>query len=513
VDSGEHEGRDPIEHRVATKAARRHLHPVISGLVVTLGGQVLVALGAVLLYRLIAQRNGTEGFASYSLAKQFVNLLFPVVTVGLVGGLPRSIALARSKPDAPGPEAFLAAATAICGLAAGVAALIAVAFPGVAADVFFGGKATRSLVAAASALLLATTAFYVAYGYFRGQLRLGVANGLQVVGVGLIPPAILLAGHGLDIPELVVLMAVGLGVASLGLIAAPLLRGIRGGWGQVKAASRSLLDYGGRRVPGEIAQVGLFALVPVLASHVTSLTNVAYLAAALQVVGILAVALNPIGIVLLPSIAERWEADAQSTSEHVGVLAGFAAHAAIFATSQLLPLAGVALVAWLGSNFDGAESLVRVTLLSVGPFVFYLTMRSSLDAVAVRSYNTRSNLAGLLAFVAVAATLLGFDAVSPAFAVAWAFAAGVLVQGTLTLVFVRSIFRVPLAAYALEPALALGIAAGALAWAAMPLIDDSSVPLVALIATELVIGAAYVGGLAVAGAGWITLLRERGAVR
>jgi O-antigen/teichoic acid export membrane protein len=512
VEAAEQEGRDPTEPRSGSDTTRRRLHPVISGLATTLAGQVLVALGTVLLYRLIAQRAGTDGFASFSLAKQFVNLLFPVVTVGLVGGLPRSIALARGKPDMPGEDSLLAAAAGICAAAAGIAAAIAIAFPDVAAEVFFGGEASRSLVASAAALLVATTAFYVAYGYFRGRLQLVTANGLQVVGVGIVPPAILLAVHGLSIPDLIALMALGLAIASLGPIAVPLFRGlVRGGSRQIRAATRSLLDYGGRRVPGEMAQVGLFALVPVLASHVTSLTNVAYLAASLQVVAMLVVALNPIGIVLLPSIAERWEVDPQGTSEHVGILAGFATHAAIFSVCQLLPLGGIALVAWLGSSFEDAEALVRVTLLGVGPFVFYLTMRSSLDAVAVRSYNTRSNLAGLFAFIVVASTLLGFDLCDPAFAVAWAFASGVLVQGTMTLVFVRMAFRVPLAAYALGPALGLGAVSGLLALAARPLIEDSSVPVLMLLAVELVLGVAYVAGLAAARAGWIRLLRERGA--
>jgi hypothetical protein len=85
----------------------------------------------------------------------------------------------------------------------------------------------------------------------------------------------------------------------------------------------------------------------------------------------------------------------------------------------------------------------------------------------------------------------------------------VLTQGAMTLVFVRSVFRVPLAAYRLVPALALGVAAGLLALAARPLIDGSAVPVLVLLATELVLGALYVAGLAAAGAGWITLLRER----
>jgi hypothetical protein len=258
-----------------------------------------------------------------------------------------------------------------------------------------------------------------------------------------------------------------------------------------------------------MAQVGLFALVPVLASHVTTLTNVAFLAASLQLVGMLLVALNPIGIVLLPSIAERWEADPAGTAEHVGFLAGFAAHVGIFATCQLLPLSAVALVAWLGTSFQHADALVRVTLLGVGPFVFYLTMRSSLDAVSVRSYNTRSNLAGLLAFIVVATVLLVPDLVDPAFAVAWSFVAGVLVQGAMTLVFVQRVFRVPLRDYALAPALVLGVVTGLLGLAARPLIEDSSIPVLLLIAAELVLGGLYVAGLAAARAGWIGLLRER----
>ena len=74
---------------------RRRLHPVLAGVALTLGGQVAVALCTLLLYRLLVQRLGTSGFASFSLGKQAVSLLFPVVTVGLVGGLPRAMALAR----------------------------------------------------------------------------------------------------------------------------------------------------------------------------------------------------------------------------------------------------------------------------------------------------------------------------------------------------------------------------------------------------------------------------------
>lgn len=509
--TGDHVGEDPTGGRAAAPGASR-VHPVIAGLGITLGGQLLVALGTVLLYRLIAQRMGTEGFASFSLAKQAVTLLFPVVTVGLVGGLPRALALTR-RGEGPRPEELLAAAAAICGTVAVAGAAIAVAIPGATAEVFFGGTASPALVRSAAGLLIATAAFHVAYGYFRGRQRLGVANLLQVLAAGLIPPLLLVLFPDLGVASLVALMALALGGLSLAFVLKPLARGLLAGRAGLERAGRPLLDYGGRRVPGEIAQVALFALVPVIAAHVTSLEQVAYLAAALQLVAMLAVALNPIGVVLLPSLAERWSVDPERTARQVGALAGFAAHVAIFAAIQLFVMAELALRLWLGPNFADAGALVRVTLLAAGPFIFYLSMRSSLDAVAVRSYNTRSNLAGLMAFILVASILLAVDGIQSAFAVAWAFAAGVCVQGFSTLAYVQRAFRVSLSAYAIVPALGLGLAAGAAAWLVRPVIEDAPAPLVLLIGAELLLAAGFFGGLGAARVEWIALLRARGLRR
>ena len=490
------------------RAGRRRLHPIVAGLALTLGGQVAVALCTVLLYRLIVERLGTEGFGAFSLGKQAVSLLFPVVTVGLVGGLPRAMALTRAGRG-PAPEALLGAALAICGTVALACALLAVALPGATSAAFFGGTADAQLVAAAAVLLVATALFHVAYGYFRGRLRLGAANLLQVLASGVAPVLLLLAVPDVGVDGLLASMGVVLGVLSLAWIGGPVVRAARAGRRALTTAGRGLLDYGARRVPGEIAQVGLFALVPVVASHVTGLTEVGFLAAALQLVAMLGVALNPIGVVLLPSFAERFEADPAGMRRQAGALAGFALHAAAFAAAQLLVFGGLVLEIWLGPEFEAAGSLARVTLLAAGPFVFYLVMRSSLDAVAVRSYNTRSNLAGLTTFAAIATVGLASDALDPAFAVAWAFAGGVTVQGAMTAVFVQRRFSVPTGDYAALPALALAALSGGAALALRPAIEGSGAPLVLLIAAEAVLSVLFLAGLLAVRAPWTGLLRTR----
>ncbi len=99
----------------------RRIAPFFRDLGVTVLAQAAVALGGLWLARLLAIRTGTDGFASYSLVKQAVNVFFPIVTVGLVGGLPRYLALPARGRD-PAPEGYLAAAALICGAATAVVA-------------------------------------------------------------------------------------------------------------------------------------------------------------------------------------------------------------------------------------------------------------------------------------------------------------------------------------------------------------------------------------------------------
>jgi O-antigen/teichoic acid export membrane protein len=484
------------------------MHPVLRAIRATLFAQLAVAAGTLLLLRLLAMGSGTEGFAAYSLVRQGVTLLSPVVTVGLVAGLPRSIALGRATAGAPPAQAYLAAATVICALAVVAGAGFAVLAPAVTASVLFGGSHATSLVAPFAALLCATAAFHLAYGYFRGRLQIGRCNALQVLGLGVLPPLLVVAIPGSDVETLVLAIALGLGVLSIGAMLVAVVRGAARR-SAVRSAARSLIAYGSRRVPGDLAQVGLFALVPVLAAHVTSLEHVAYLAAGVQIVAMLAVGLVPVGVVLLPTLAQTWVQDQARVARHVADLCGLAAHVALFAFIQLVLFADVAIRAWLGPPFEQAGTVVRVTVLGAPLFAYYLILRSSLDAVSVRSYNASSNIAGLAAFGGVAAILLSLELAQPAMCVAWAFSTGIAVQGLLTMHFVHRTFGIRRSDYSLATALPLGLLVAALGLATRPLIVDASPLLAWLAVLELGLGAAYFGGLWRARVPWARALALR----
>jgi hypothetical protein len=164
---------------------------------------------------------------------------------------------------------------------------------------------------------------------------------------------------------------------------------------------------------------------------------------------------------------------------------------------------------WLGSGFDDAGSVVRVTVAPAALFVIYLMLRSTLDAVEVRSYNSRNNIIALAVFAAVAGAFLGLDVADPVFCVAWAFCAGVTAQGVLTFLTVHRLFGLSGSEYLVRLVVPLGVATGFAGLAARPFIDGSGAELPLLLALELLLAAVYFGALVRARAGWVVLLSER----
>jgi O-antigen/teichoic acid export membrane protein len=497
-----------VEPQDEAQSSRR-VHPFLRDLSVTLAAQVGVALSGLLLYRLLAIHKGTDGFASYSLVKQSAGFLFPVVTVGLVGGLPRYLALPRGERS-PSSEAYVAAAALIIGTVTAIVALVAIVLSSQTAALLFGDSSREDLVWPFAALMAATSMFYVAYGYYRGLLRLRAAALLQVGGMAAIPPLVVLAFPDEPVDTLILRIAAITAALSLVAVGGPLLHAFRAAHRRrVEAAGRSLWDYGHRRVPGELAQLGLFVLVPVLAAHVGTLTDVAYITAGQQVLSMLSLAVLPLGLILLPSLAKMWEEDRERTSGYVAMLAAFACHVALFLSLQAVLFADIAVSLWLGPEFDDAASVVRVTVSPAALFVVYIMLRATLDAVAVKSYNSRNNLIAFAVLAVVAAVMLGLDVARPVMCVAWAFAAGVATQGILTFLTVHHLFGLKSGGYDLALALPLAALTAALGLAARPLIDDSSAALVLLLVLELALAAIFFGVLFWRRAPWTQMLANQ----
>jgi hypothetical protein len=164
---------------------------------------------------------------------------------------------------------------------------------------------------------------------------------------------------------------------------------------------------------------------------------------------------------------------------------------------------------WLGDAFAPAEPVIRVTALGTGAYVCYLCIRSALDAVAVKSYNSRNNVIALATSVATAAVLLELTSTRPVLAVAWGLTAGLLVQGALAFLTAREIFAIPGDRLHLALAASLGIAMAGVALAVRSEIEASPGGLIAIGVLEVGLVGVYLAGLLRGGVAWPRALLRR----
>jgi O-antigen/teichoic acid export membrane protein len=478
---------------------------------ITLLTQVAVALGGLFLYRLLAMKKGAGGMASYALVKQVTLFMLPAVMLGLQTGVPRYVALGREQRGAA--EGYLLSAFALTCLSTGVIATVLLISPTTTASVLFGDAKRTYLVTPLVLTLVATLAFEVTYGYYRGRARFVMVSAARALGVAAFPVVLLLVVPGKPIGHLISLMAAGALCACVLLAAVPVARALRHLRPRESLTrARTLLGYGARRIPGEYAGMILLTVPPVLAAHLAPLREVAWLTAGMYVITVITIAFNPVGVVFLPLLARLQKDDFETARRVVGRLAACALHIAMFVTPQLLLFADVAVRAWLGPDFDKASGVIRITVFPIALYVFVLVLRSALDAAAVKAYNSRNSAIALAVAATAAAISLGLDIGRPIMAIAASFALGIITLGALTLGSVHALYRIGTSEYAIRVSLALsaaGAGAGALVRVFVVGSDTTLPSILAVAALELCLAALYVLGLTKAGVKWPATIRDR----
>lgn len=477
---------------------------------ITIAAQVAVAVGGLLIYRLLSREKGTDGVAAYALVKQLVVFVWPLVMIGMQTAIPRYVALARDRAGAV--EAHLLAALWLTGAAAGAACAALLVAPSATAALLFGDADREELVVPLAAMLVATVMHEVTYGYFRGLSDFKIGNAVRVLTVAVFPVALLAAAGDEPIDTLIVLMAVGMAVVCVAVMAAPIARAVRAfSASATRVASGAMLDYGYRRIPGDVAAVVLFSVPAVLAAHFSDLEGVAFLTTGMYVLSMMAVAFQPIGLVFLPLLSRLCASDFDAARRYVRVLAACSIHIALFVTPQLVLFSDTAVRAWLGPAFDDAGTIIAITVSCAGLYAVNVILRSALDAALVTAHNSRNNVISLVVAAVLVSASLVADVADPLNCIAWSFAIGVFCSGFLTLFSVHRVFGLQVRDYAVPTALALALLTLA---AAIPVElavgdDDSLGSVLAIGALEVALAGLYLAGLVKAGVTWPQTIRNQ----
>ena len=204
------------------------------------------------------------------------------------------------------------------------------------------------------------------------------------------------------------------------------------------------MAYGFQRIPSILSQFILLAGVPILVAKISSLENVAYFNSSLSLLRLSLLVINPVGIVLLPTVARRM---AKGETERLGPEISGLIHIGLFVSLLsclwLFIYARVILQLWLGVVDDSGIFILRFTILAFPFYTIAGIARSPIDAASEKGYNSLIYGAAVLVLIVsfLAGRLIGIDSLISAIG---SFNLAYLVAGTGSFIVLKRFFTIKL---------------------------------------------------------------------
>ncbi|MFF5296402.1 hypothetical protein [Paractinoplanes globisporus] len=393
----------------------------------------LTLASGLLLFHLVARRAGVQGFAYYQVARGVVATVQPLALVGLVPALHRYLPRAGRRVRVLARQVFI--------LEVVLLNLLGFATIALADDVgrlfgIGGADEVRAVVVLAAGTCLCS----VAVAALRGCGAVGRSNIASLLGFGVLPLVAFGATAQIDV-FLALQGAALVAVACWGIASA----GPRGAEKR-PAGPRpappllTLLRYGIRRTPGDIALPGLFAFPTFFVAGVSrSSAEAGYVGFTTSAITLICSIFGMLTPVLLPRLSGHAH-DAAATGRGFGAdlahglkVLPFVAAGVAAAASVVLAVSATPVVEWfLGTDFDGADVVIRCGVPVSIPLAMFYAARPTIDALREAPV-TAALLVGSLV-VEVVATF-GAALVLPAWPAALAgFGAAAVLLGACTYV-------------------------------------------------------------------------------
>jgi PST family polysaccharide transporter/antigen flippase len=415
------------------------MQPIVRKILFTYFSQGIILIAFFYVYRLIGIYLGPEGVGKYSLIKQVIGVLSPLLLMGLGMGLPRYIAMARNKEQR---SAYIKSGWVVAVLI--FIFLIGInVYKGSFVKIFFGSIKYVHLVLPFSLFLTGFMIHSIVYSYFRGRLWINTFNFFQVINLALVPLIILIFFKDITIDKLITLIGIMTFVISL-VFSLFFFRELfmRVEKVQLRNSLKELFRYSIPRIPGSFILAGLFSLGPIFAVHFASIEEVGYLSVSQRLLSFAGAAIAPLGLILLPKVSSMIIQQRYSEiKENLNYLIGASIQLSVFILFQLILFADTITYHWLGSEFLDAVPVMRIVSCSIFFYLFYRTVGSILDATKVKPINTINLLISLGVFLTQSGVLLFIVKIfSIVISLSIAFVSGLICLGILSYRSIRQLY-------------------------------------------------------------------------
>jgi O-antigen/teichoic acid export membrane protein len=376
---------------VATPQRPQHVHPLLRDLAITAASSVITFVAGIIVISLFGRLLGALLLGEYLLVKRVMAWLQSISQMGLGVALPRYVAHAVNGPESERHAYFVGGIGATTAGAVLLALFLNLSRP-LFARFMFGSSELTYLLIPLSILILGMGFHAAVYGYYRGCLKMNIAGALQVINSAVVPVVAVSALFKTHSVPLIV-DATGLSMILFScLFAIPIIsKKERASALCMWVHTKALLRYGIARVPGEFAGGALFAMGPIIASHYVPLSQVAYLLLGTAILNAVAASAGPLGLILLTKVsmmlAQQRDADVRV---HLQYLLAAALEVSLFACLQVVVFADVLVRVWVGPDFLERITVIRIEAVAIPFYLFYVTLRSAIDAASVKAYNPRN---------------------------------------------------------------------------------------------------------------------------
>lgn len=484
-------------------------HPLLRDLTLTMATEFSILVAGLVLVSLVGRLLGPDALGEYLLLRRVIAWLLTGVLLGMGNALPRYVAHAVKKSEGERTAYFLVASGSLLGVACSVGLVLYLGRQAFARWLF-GSSELSNLILPLCLLLVGQAVQTAAYGYYRGIMDLKRANATQVCHFAFIP----IGAAALLYPTGSVALIVGV-TGSLTLVAAalfawPIFRQLsKTALPKLRPCATELLRYGVVRVPVEFGSAALFALGPMIATHYERLDHVAYLLLGSSFLMVMGYAAGPLGVVLLSKVSMMLAQNRLGeVRTSLGYLLGAVLDLSVFAALQLVVFADVLVRVWVGPRFLEGIPVVRLLILAIPPYLFYMALRSSIDAVTVKARNTGNVLIALAVYlVLIGATVKWLPATFLLESMAISLIVALVVLGVLTVRTFRELFSLSIPWGRCAPSLAAATALGAASYAFSSVPGVHQAPILAVF-FELLVSGLFLGALIKLGSPWLGFVWE-----
>lgn len=386
----------------------RRIHPLIRDFGITALTQASVFGASLLVIGILGRFAGAEPLAEYLMLRRVLAWFMSGALLGLGVALPRYVAMSVTTTKTDAYSYFVAAFAILTSLSLAVVLVLnnwGVQF----AILLFGSAGFKALVLPLSLAVLTWTVQASIYGYYRGKLEMVAANSLQFLNMALSPALVVVICRTSPVATIVTTIAL-VNLCICFLFGAPIAlqvkwRGVSGIGGRAK----ELLCYGLPRVLGDFAGAAPSAVAPIIALRFMPLTAVSPLLLGMSIMTAVSMSVSPVGLVLLSKISMMLSlGQQQEIRKHIERLEAAIIQLSTFLCLQFSVFADVIVRTWVGKSLWHDLFVIRIILCAMPFYLYWVALRSTVDAATVYAYDARNNLIAFLVFIVTTGVLLAF---------------------------------------------------------------------------------------------------------